>query len=260
MKVKDISLAQYVEWLENKQYFSILKWGDGEWAAIFNSKGIWIGSNQPRSIALQKDLRKSLVRSAKFSHPESQIFFAIPRHVREGTGIGKIERYLRVLNLTKISWIRANPFYYASRDGKLFPLIGALRKKKVVVIGPAFLRQLSEKTFSYADFIEIPPKNCYAAKSEILTAIREIHSELREDVVYSFSAGIATEVFIPTLVSEMPENFLIDFGSLWDVFCGRRTRGYTKSASYTEEILNRNLGLTDKQDEQEKSVIQEDYS
>ncbi|GAH77341.1 unnamed protein product, partial [marine sediment metagenome] len=131
MKVKDIPLAQYVEWLENKKYFSILRWADGEWAAVFGTVGTWAGSEQSRSIELQKDLRQNLIKSAKFSHPESRILFAIPRHVREGTEIFRIERYLQQQNLTKIPWVRGNPFYYASRDGKLFPLIETLRNKNL---------------------------------------------------------------------------------------------------------------------------------
>lgn len=242
-EAKDLRLDQYIKWLKNDEYFSILKWGDSEWRAIFNSEGY--EANQARSLELQKDMRQALIESAKFKNSKSRILFEIPRHVREDNKkrIAKIEKYLQQVGLTKIFWTGCNTVYSASRDGKLFPLVQELRQKTLVVIGPAFLKLLSEQTFNYADFVGVPVNNCYAEKDEILQRILQIHERLGDGIVYSFSTGPAAEVFIAKLVPKMPENFLIDFGSLWDVFCGQRSRRYTKSSSYTNEILKKNLGL-----------------
>ena len=66
---------------------------------------------------------------------------------------------------------------------------------------------------------------------------------MQEDVIYSFCAGPAAEVFIPKLAEELPNNFYLDAGALWDVFVGERTRRYTQDkVLYTNEIIKKNLG------------------
>ncbi|MBA7684682.1 hypothetical protein ES703_93088 [subsurface metagenome] len=117
---------------------------------------------------------------------------------------------------------------------------------KVVVVGPNFLRGIAGRVFNYCAFVEIPGKNCYSDKDRIMSDILNIHQKSSENIVYSFCCGPLAEPLILELHEKMPKNFLIDFGSLWDVFCGSRSRKYTKSKAYTQEILNQNLGLVEK--------------
>jgi len=155
---------------------------------------------------------------------------------------GVAQRYLRKHHL-KIGWVDADVFHHASRDGILFPLIRQLRKMRVVIVGPDFLRRPSKKIVKYKQFISVPPKNAYGSYQSIADAIRLAHKKLGDDVVYSFSTGPTSEMLIQDLFPEMPKNFLIDFGSLWDIFCGHRSRGYHKTTNYSDKKIHRNLGL-----------------
>ncbi|GAI18083.1 unnamed protein product, partial [marine sediment metagenome] len=95
--------------------------------------------------------------------------------------------------------------------------------------------------FRYHAFIEVPSKECYSSKASIALDILEVHKRVSEDVVYSLSCGLLAETLILELHERIPGNFLIDFGSLWDIFCGCKSRGYTKGKGYTREIYYRNL-------------------
>lgn len=233
VKIKDMSLEKYINRLKNNQHFSFVRFGDGEWLSLFRSFGKVSCDKQPLSIELQREMQKVLLEGSKLD-----IIFGMQNYALKLAN-KKINKFLFDNNLN-IDWVNADIFHYACRDGKLFPLVEELRKQKVVVVGPKFLRKLSEKVFKYSSFIDVPIEDCYRDKERILTEILKINEKMGEDTVYSFSAGPLSKILITALKEKMPRTYLIDFGSLWDVFCGETERGYMKGMS--NEILNKNLG------------------
>lgn len=236
MEIKNVSLSQYIDRLKNNKYFSFVRYGDGEWNALFGVRGM-AGRAQKLSLAFHEDMKKALLEGSKFTG----VFFGIQRYA-----LGRMRNGIKVFlikNSLNISWVDADVFHRASRDGSAFPLIKILREKKMVIVGPDFLKHLSKQTLPHTRFVEIPSKNSYGRKDEILKAILTMNKEIGNDVVYSFSSGPSAEVFILNLHKRMPQNFFIDFGSFWDIFVGRRTRGYMYKHCYTNEKLKRNLGI-----------------
>lgn len=233
IKIKDIPLEEYINRLKNNQHFSFVRFGDGEWLSLFQSFGRVSCDKQPLSVELQKDMQKVLINGSKLD-----IIFGMQNYALK-LGSKRINKFLFDNNLN-IDWVNADVFHYACRDGKLFPLIEELRKQKIVIVGPKFLRKLSERTFKYSAFVEVPIEDCYRDKERILKEILKINKKMGEDTVYSFSAGPLSKILIRDLKEKMPDTFLIDFGSLWDTFCGETERGYTKGMS--KEILLKNLG------------------
>ena len=236
-KIKDVSLQKYVDRLKNKEYFSFVRYGDGEWRTILEGSGMVACRMQVINPKIQSDMIRSLTEHAS----EQGIIFGMQDY---GFRIYKqlIPDFLQKYKLENIQWTDADVFHNASRDGLLYALIEQLRTMKVVIIGPSLLRNLSGH-FSYAEFIETKAKNCYADQAAIKSEILRVHKKLKEDVVYSFCCGPLAETLILDLYSQMPNNFLIDFGSLWDVFCGVRSRGYTQNDKYTDNTLRKNIGL-----------------
>lgn len=237
IEIKKIPLHQCVDRLKNNKYFSFVRYGDGEWIALCRGAGKVSCRLQSVNRKIQADMLQSLVAHA---NAPRLIFgmqhFAVRRY---GT---RIERFLHHHKLKSISWVEADVFHYASLRGLLYPLIKQLCRMKVVIVGPHFLHKIKDGVFDYSAFVEVPPRNCYAHQESIKSNILSIHEQFRENVVYSFCCGPLAETLILKLQEKMPENFLIDFGSLWDVFCGVRSRRYTKSGKYTDDILKRNLG------------------
>jgi len=85
--------------------------------------------------------------------------------------------------------------------------------------------------FPKASFIIIPNTDCYTMKDELIKKILA----LPRPAFIGFTAGPAAKVMIHQLYPTIGnESFLIDFGSLWDVYVGHRSRKYHKSMmSYT---------------------------
>jgi len=151
---------------------------------------------------------------------------------------------MRKHNLWDIDWVDSTVFKGASNNGTLSPLVEELRRHKIIVIGPSFLRLLSERVFKYIDFIEIHPTmgwSDFSMPKQILSC----QQKYGDDILYAFSAGIGSSLAICNLHRSMSGNFLIDFGSVWDNFCGKLSRGYMKPLRYPESRLLRNLGRSE---------------
>ena len=237
IEIEDRPLEWYVDALKRKEYFSFPRFGDGEWFAIIRGGGTMSARLQKIDHKIQRDMTEALLRFA--STPG--IVFGMQRNVMRRRRLREsVTRFVAEHKLG-ISWVLADVLHFASRDGLLYPLLEQLRKMKVVVIGPCFLLSGQNELFNYHAFVGVPPRECYSSKAQIMSDILSIHRETSEDMVYSFSCGLLAETLILELHERMSGNFLIDVGSLWDVFCGRRSRGYTMSEKYTDDIMKRNL-------------------
>lgn len=235
---RNLPLENYLDRLDKNEHFAFVRYGDGEWNAILRDSG-----KAGRAQKLTKEFHKDSLKTFLENIGYLDLYFGMQNNVLRMEKTRKpIIAFLKEKNL-RINWINSDVFHYASRDGKLFPLIKILRERTVVMVGPGFLPTLKErKVFSYRKLIEISRTNCYFEKDKIINQVLATQRELGDNIIYSFSAGPASEIFIPELLRKIPKNFFIDFGSLWDVFCGKRSRNYMKKEVYSEKTRQRNLG------------------
>ena len=225
-------LDYYVSLLKSKTPFSFSRFGDGEWNAVFNEPGANCDGHEylPQ---LGADLRNALLNKGKY-------YYAIQSYAIQQAG-ARIASFL-VKNKIHWQWHYADIFHDAHNAGELYPLVEQLRRMNVVVIGPDYLRTIGNAVFDYSDFIEIPRINCYTAKDAVIEKILEIQVNSNMPTVYAFSASMASNVMIHELCPRIGEQaWLIDFGSLWDVYVGEDTRGCFKRGDWQENIRN-NLG------------------
>jgi hypothetical protein len=221
VRVRQRPLSYYVSMLRDLRPFSFSRFGDGEWSAILSKPGENCDGHRffPD---LGSDLRDSLVNGKGYYYG---------MQIRAIKAMGKEIRGFLQRHGTTIDWHDADVFHYANNAGTLFPLVQQLREMKVVVVGPAHLRGLDGSVFPYDGFIEIPPKNCYLDKENIFRKISDYHEKSGSAAaVYAFSASMTTNVLIHRLYPAMgAASWLIDFGSLWDVYVGVKSRsGYEK--------------------------------
>jgi len=135
--------------------------------------------------------------------------------------IPKIERWLRQNNVS-IKWHSGEVFHRASRARQLTPLIKQLWQRPVAVVGPKWLRKLP---FAKS-FIEVIPKDCWKNVDSIERQLQNISA----GTIISFSAGPTTKVLIHRLFPILGDIcWLIDFGSLWDPYCGVVSRTYHRA-------------------------------
>ena len=103
-------------------------------------------------------------------------------------------------------------------------------------IGPPFLQKISDR-LPLVGFVKVRRRDCYQDFKGIYKAILK----QKTPAVFCFSAGPTTKVLISKLFPVLRErNFLIDFGSLWDVYCGVTSRRYHKKI--TPDKTRKNFG------------------
>jgi hypothetical protein len=228
--VQPTPLSVYVDLLNANAPFSFSRYGDGEWAAILSRKGRNCDGHEyfPQ---LGERLRNALLRPKPYR-------YGMQNNALRRSGIA-ICRFLRRHRI-KLDWHNSDVFHYANRDGRLFPLIRALRQKPVVMIGPAYLKKLDTILFPFASFVEVPQKNCFLEADSIAAALRK-YGHRHAGVVYAFSASMTTNVLIDELYPLLgSSNWMIDFGSIWDIYAGVRSRSVYAKIDW-DSTITRNL-------------------
>ena len=226
----DTDIQYYVNKINSNTPFSYSRYGDGEWNAILEKPGQNCDGHEyfPE---MGKRLKEAILNPLDY-------IYAIQGAALRGDG-KKIALLLKHNNVT-LSWHNSDIFHYANIDGRLFPLIAALRKKPVALIGPAHLKKLKETCFGYDTFLEVPPKNCYNHLDKIKQDIISYGTD-KKGVVYSFSASMPANILIHELFPLLGrDNWLIDFGSLWDIYVGVKSRGHYDSDEW-EATIRKNL-------------------
>lgn len=236
--MRAFDLSWHLKRLQNKQYYSFIRYGDGEWEALFRDSGDSHGHGKYK---LTPKSKKAMNDALAKYYTEKDLFFGCQAS-RAKLMNQQSREFLKRHKLLKIKWLYGDVFHTPSKKGKLFPLIEELRKHKIIIIGPKFLRRSPEKLFKFVDFIQISERTGWSSKStfnEVLLRKKKFGG----GIVYSFSTGIGANILIPNLHRQMQGNFLIDFGSLWDPFCGRNSRLYMMDKHWLKHEFKKNLNL-----------------
>lgn len=212
--VTEPGLQFYVDKLNARQPFTVVRYGDGEWSSIV----------QDRATCLKQRLdlpgmREAMMRSiTRAPRDERYLLACHPNQAR-----GNIEEWLRDNQPAWLQWYDNRTFYLASLHGKLFPFVQALRNLRVplVVIGPRHLCRMAE-FLPVAFHIEIPGRDAWPQVARILDA-----ADKWSGACFSVSAGPTSSPLIWRMFARgLGDGWIIDAGSLWDVYCGVKSRSY----------------------------------
>ena len=227
MKVKSPGLQFYADKLRNNEPFSFARYGNGEWDCVLQL----FHKTRSGSQKFSPDLRTALISSLK-KRIAGEHYAAL----QSATFLGRIGM------LPKIeAWVAGNApgltlhhgevFTRASMRGELFPLIEAMKQHRVVVVGPPWLMKLPFASV----FVPVRARDCWQDANAIVTQLKSL-----KNVVISFSAGPATKVLIHRLQPVIgAHSWMIDFGSIWDPFCGVNSRRY--HGRITPAVQSKNL-------------------
>jgi len=199
----------------NNQYFSLARFGDGEWLCIQGKQGA-----NSHGCNYTPELRQDLIDTLKDYRLMRGMQRILPRQLREVREFMKFREFVD----TEI-------FGDLLAEGKLKPLFDILRKKHVVIVSSANKRQFP----FYNHFIETPLTNTHLESERI---IKECLA-YRKPAVYLFCCGMAAGTLIHKLHGKIQNSYLIDFGHLLDPFIGDNSREYLKHIP--QEIINQNL-------------------
>lgn len=234
MKLIRPGLTWYVDRINENKPFAFVRYGDGEWSAILNDGRRMTGtrSHSLTIPGMQKQLRRSLMEK-----PKNRRYIV---SLRQTALTRQIEVWLYRRGLLK-GWHDCTVFYKASRKAQLFPLIDALRKSELslVVVGPPHLAKLKKRARLPVDrFIPVARRNCYRGIGKAIDAVLDTKEK---PMIVSISAGPPGKLIAWRLFKHIGKNSVImDFGSLWDIYCSVPSRNYQrKMKAATLEI---NLG------------------
>lgn len=191
--------------IETKTPFAFSRWGDGEWLNIRKSPGKNCDGN-----FYYHDLGDELKKIVEVR----QDYYLGAQDYKRFKLLSDVEKF------PNQDWIDADVFHKASMENQLDSFIDVLQVANVVYIGNETHRNLN----FINKFIEIPYANVWKHKDRLLELL--ISSMDKNNKVYLFSAGMATNVFIHEMWDANKKNTLIDVGSVFDPYVGRRTRSY----------------------------------
>lgn len=218
--VQKPGLQYYVERLKVGDPYTFIRYGDGEWSAIMQDRPRTSSRSQGLRIpALKKQMKKSIIKA-----PDVDNYIAATRPGSQRPGIGD---WLRENKPDHLHFHDCRVFYQASKHGRLYPFIKALREHAlpVIVVGPERLKALHERVFDITGFVTIPNKDCFVERDRIML---EVLSYTMPKIVL-LTAGPAAKIMAFHLYHRIGAgSFIIDLGSLWDVYTGKASRSYQK--------------------------------
>jgi len=230
IKIHPTPLSYYVGRLAANEPFSFVRYGNGEWDGIRGTRDRTGSGSQKLNVpGLQQDLMRSLM----MAHKSGNYLLGMQNYMQKRPEWQGVTQWLKD-HAPGLTWHDADVFHHASSRAELWPLIQELRKKSLIFIGPPHLGKISAR-LPYQGHVVVPLPNGYQNKKKIRRAILK----QKGPAVFCFSAGPLAKVLIYELFPVLgKENFLIDFGSLWDVYVGVKSRSYHKKITAAKTKIN----------------------
>lgn len=216
--------------LRENQPFSFSRWGDGEWEAVLNLKN----QNEVNCDGHQyfDSMRSELGNIIKKRVPYMLGMQRLAYHKMMGR---KIDQFLRANNLKAddLWWVDADVFHDASLAGRITVFFDELKTKKVLLVGPAYLKEFRHFPF---EFVEVPVVNCWTERERVMEKINDVIDSRPVDVIL-FCAGMTSNWMVDQLHGKF-SGFILDIGSLLDPFVGKNTRNYHNKLGKKYQELN----------------------
>ena len=195
-----MSYDELISNLENGVNFSFSRFGDGELACMFGHGGYNCDLH-----TYFIDLGRALVE-----------VWENPKGIIAIQGLGYRIWHER---LGPNIWPNADILHHASEREGLCRFITALKKRRVILVGPKHLYQLP----FWDEFVMVPDMNCWKVFPDTL---EDVHRLTQANDVILYSCSMMAEVLIHKMYAE--DITQIDTGSVFDPYCGVNSRSYHK--------------------------------
>lgn len=206
--------------------YSFSRYGDGEWSAMLGKSGVNCDKH-PYFPEMGKLLRRTI------SEPRGMVYGIQNMSARKMCD--KITPLLKPGH--DYRWKDADVFHYASWGGNLFPMVQALRAKKVCLVGPKHLKHASLTFLRSGGYVEVPPRACFMNRKRIK---EHMLNNAKKGIVFCICASMLSEILIWELFPRIGEDcWMIDFGSVWDVYAKHPSRRYHKHVD--QAVRKKNL-------------------
>lgn len=214
MKRIPLSINFFSQQLQQNKHYSFARYGDGEMAAILghyikNADGVVIDAS------LQKQLAYVLLRQQPYYHGLLRIALThYGPEIRKDWGF--------------IAWYNGDMLLHQFLNGEGKPLLDQLQEKRILYVGAKHIKKLN--LFPIVSYLETPESTAHKLdySGNVIDAVHKYNIDF-----VGYSAGMASNLWISRVYDELGTTITqMDFGSLWDGFCGIVSRSYIKNTDF----------------------------
>jgi len=227
-----VCVQDYVELLDKRTRFVQANYGDGEWACILGHPGQNCNGEhyiQP----LQMALIDTLVNPP-------------PGHIWYGSNPGKklgpsVEEWITNRCLNQRVWVYKEVLSGANANGKLGPLIQAVRRRRTVLVGPKHLRNEDvHKIWNIKAQVSVPTSDAFLAIERTVEQTLEMVWKEKPDLILVCS-GMAANPLMFRVARLCAVPTMIDMGATLDPYAGIWSRNAYRKDEFQKKIFQKNL-------------------
>lgn len=219
MNLQPWPLSEIVSLIASREPFSFSRWGDGEWTALLGlDPGGENCDGHPYYPELGLELRRVLRRRPRYRLGMQPLSMRL-KHLKRA-----VPRWLNRVGAGDLVWHNADVFHQALIKDEIWPLIQILKTREIILVGPAHIRPIG-RWFPVKHFVEVPSKTAFLKLEDTVEAVKSL---AQSDELISVSMGPPAKIAVDQLSRALPRCTSIDFGSVWDPFCGVKSRTYMR--------------------------------
>jgi len=220
MEIKKIPIDYFVERINNNEPFSFSRFGDGEIICMFNAE--YFRSTRHRNMEwlynCGKELKQIIINNYDYFHGFNRTNFTDARWNGKSP-----HRGIECLNFLEKN---NTPLIYEG-DWQGYPIVKiteAINKHNPVFIGGKHLSNIQYLNgITNMQLIKVDDNNAYNQKKVIIDSIMKKYNNGSR--MFCFSASVIGKIIIDELYHVIGKDaFMIDFGSLFDPYCGNLSR------------------------------------
>ena len=219
IRLRDYTADFYIDKIIKGIPFSFTRWGDGEWFCATGRQG----ANCDNHVYFP-EMTTGLNTALKHDQGYYKAIW--------NANHGQIKAILNVIlphleqNQFKVDWVNAGIWEDLAINNDMHKLVEALESRNFIMVSDGNKRDIDIK---YADYVEVPPVNCFLAKDKIKEGMIAMTEKYRNPI-FGMSASMATNVIVDELYPIIGDRCsMVDFGSIWEPFVGRISRSYHKT-------------------------------
>jgi len=215
----------FLDKIKNNNHFKYSRFNDGELIAIIGDRPNSSNCDGHQYFPQMGLELKNILLNYKYSDDyvlESFDYWYNLPHIKNILHELKLKN--NELTFLHTDFIRIS---HEQNPSEFIKLLNILKEKNIVIVGPQYLLKLN-KFFKF-NFIEVPIKNCYLSKDDIINQMI-INNNKSSDNFYLFSSSMPTKIIIDHFKNDNKNTYL-DWGSVWDTFFISPEYGFIRKRS-----------------------------
>lgn len=231
----DLNIEYFLNRIRSNNHFKYSRYNDGEIISLINKSSNKANCDGHKYFPeMGKELERILL---KYKGEDNYILESFDHWYKTLPYVKKkldeIAKTNPLLKFVRKDFIR----HLHEEDPKKFiGLINLLKTKKIVIVGPSYLKRLGK--FLEFQYIEIPQKDCYLDIDRIIK--KTLGAALKLKNAYFLISGSMPSKII---IDKMPlnGNSYLDWGSVWDTFFVSSRYSFIKKRSTSNKEYYRKV-------------------